>query len=901
MSPYSRFVTLVGLSAVFAGCSGGSSGPDSQLQVRCADGSNFCLVQCDLGCGLGTCTVTEVAENQRLQFVFSQKVLASSVNVSSFSLRTASGEAPDGQYVVDGQTITFVPAISVTAGVSTFGFRRNTAYIVTVAGGTRGVRSESGSLLSRSISCTVTATRGIIDEDNAPPRATLSAPTNLTSAPGDATIVVRFSEVVDTAPFLSPLSPSTPIHYVLRQTRVPSGGTDRVCNIDSEAIQIDGVPSIGTELVNGRPVSTISLRPAFVMPSLSCVEVQVTADVRDLAGRSAEESTFRFITAAGAVQDTSIVEDFATATRQDPDVSGGEWLSGARGAFVGGDGRHGSFNHLNGAVGANNTYTWSTDNQFLPGSQTFSGQDVIVTNGEFFFTDMVVPENTTVRFAGTRPAQIHVRGKVDIRGSIDCNGGSIAPFNCRNPTPTLGNIAVAGQDGSLGGPGGGRGGKGGDRCLGTGAQPAFSGANGTDLAVPAGHAYAGQAIGTGGRGSALYPAHGTNAQLVGPPTTYTISNLYNANLNIGGGGGGYISGGANGAVVPTAVLNTFPAAAQNNGGAVFGLLPLPTPNTSSLQHFLIGGSGGGGGGSHPFAGANIAVAQFQNDIWKAGGGGTGGGGALVIRAGRSLNIQAAAAIQARGGDGAILNGDNPITTTNPDQITQAGSFGVPAPGGGGSGGSVLLQADRDIVVEGAIDARGGLGSRTARAIDAPLPLIQPTVAQVDLRGGDGATGFYRLEARGTVSVTGTSNVPVFDANANRGPLVDRDSVSGARSTWRNTGSVFPPTWLRYELQVDTDNDGIVDRIFSDDPSVPNSVGPANDPLGPVVVRFQGARVNAANEPDPATIRLWRDFISDAGGIGVNSDAATGFRFELLFNNTQFPNAVVRRLTVFVRG
>jgi hypothetical protein len=170
----------------------------------------------------------------------------------------------------------------------------------------------------------------------------------------------------------------------------------------------------------------------------------------------------------------------------------------------------------------------------------------------------------------------------------------------------------------------------------------------------------------------------------------------------------------------------------------------------------------------------------------------------------------------------------------------------------------------------------------------------------DTRGGDGAPGFYRAEARGLVQVAATGNVPPFDPSVHAGTLTDRDTATGCRSLWRSTGLVFPPQWLRYELHVDVDGDGIVDQIFSDDASVPGSLGPANNPLGPVSVKFQGAQVSASGVPT-GPIKPWRDFINDTGGIGLNSDGVTGFRFQLLFNVATFPAVVVKRLVVVVRS
>lgn len=898
MSLLSRSLAVLGgVSALFlAGCSGGGSSTadgSAGAAVRCPDGSAFCLISCDLGCGVTSCAVTEIAENQRLQFTFNQDLDARSVNNGSVAIRTASGEEPDGSLLVEGRKITFVPSISVLNGVSTFGFRRNQSYILTLVSGPLGLKSTSGATMPRNFSCTVRATQGIQDEDASPPRADLVSPSNLAAAPIDSTLVIRFSEVVDTTPFLQPISASTPIRYVLRRSRIPVGGTERECNVDSEAIQLEGLPVVGLETLNGRPVTTISLRPTLALPGLSCVEITVTSDVRDVSGRGAEESVFRFITAPAASSDTLLVENYANETRMDTDVSGGVWNDGARPSPLGGDGRHGSFNPTVGTDVGNGIYEWNCDGQTIPGSQTFDGNPDTVVNGEFYFTDFVVPAGTTVRFVGSKAAKVFVRGKVEILGSVEANGRAQVSFNCRNPILTSPTNPVPGQQGSLGGAGGGRGGQGGDRCFGTGAQPANNGRNGQDVQLALGHAYAAQAVGTGGRGSPIHPAHGLDASLTG---TYTSGGVFNSNVGYGGSGGGFNAPGSVATNNPTGVNQILPAA-PIAGGIAFD--PLPKPGgVTSLDHFLIGGSGGGGGGSHSFLALQPAVTQFQSDRWKAGGGGTGGGGAIAIRAGRSILVANGGRVESKGGRGATYNGDNPATA-NQDLVSASTGphWGIPVPGGGGSGGSLLLQASRDCVVDGTLDTSGGVGSLT----DGILPNSGATSLDIDNRGGDGAPGFYRLEAGGLVGVSGPGQVPAYDPARNSGLLQDRDSASGCRSLWRSTGFVFPPEWLRYELEVDTDGDGVVDQIYSDDPAVPNSIGPANDPLGPVTIKFQGARVNSQGVPDPDSIRQWRDYVADILGVGINSDLPTGFRYQMLFNLDAFPNCVVKRLTVATRG
>ena len=204
-----------------------------------------------------------------------------------------------------------------------------------------------------------------------------------------------------------------------------------------------------------------------------------------------------------------------------------------------------------------------------------------------------------------------------------------------------------------------------------------------------------------------------------------------------------------------------------------------------------------------------------------------------------------------------------------------------------------MQASADLVMDGIVDVSGGTGSSVAG--------VQPSTINRITAAGDGAPGVYRFEAGGNSNVPGTGFLPAITPD-NVAPLSDRDDASGSMSLWRGSGLVFPPTWVRYELEVDTDGNGTVDLIYSDDASVAGSSGPANDPLGPVRIKFQGSRINTTtNEPIPNTEGPFRDFVNELQGSSLNLDAATGFRFVLLFNTQQFPNAVVRRLLVVARG
>jgi hypothetical protein len=206
---------------------------------------------------------------------------------------------------------------------------------------------------------------------------------------------------------------------------------------------------------------------------------------------------------------------------------------------------------------------------------------------------------------------------------------------------------------------------------------------------------------------------------------------------------------------------------------------------------------------------------------------------------------------------------------------------------------VLLQSGRNISVPGAINARGGLGSRNGGGSPS-LPYLN-VIAQA----GDGSPGFYRLEANGTASVGSNPNtIPVFDVATHTGPLLDRDGVSGDISKWRG-GYAFPPVWRSYELDVDTDGDGTVDVTYGD--SGVGGMQLANDPNGPVRIRFQGATLDSTGTtPLTGLVSPWLDRVgTDIGFVSAPIDV-NGFRFEMLYNTAAFPNVVVRELRIVVQ-
>jgi len=202
---------------------------------------------------------------------------------------------------------------------------------------------------------------------------------------------------------------------------------------------------------------------------------------------------------------------------------------------------------------------------------------------------------------------------------------------------------------------------------------------------------------------------------------------------------------------------------------------------------------------------------------------------------------------------------------------------------------VLLQAHGSITLDGPINAAGGSASHINGLVASTPPLNIG-----DIRGGDGAPGFYRLESTSNVVVNSQTNVPVFTAGANSGALLDRDLVSGSRSVWFAPGNPELPFYRGYELTVDVAG---LTFVFSDDPAIGQ---PANG-IGPVRVRFQSARLRPDGTVDASTIGPWRDFVVGQGGaFGIGHDRGNAFRFDLVLDASAGGNPVVRELVVRYR-
>ncbi len=874
-------VALVLLFAGLAGCSG-STATTGGGPVSCSDPGAFCVQTCNLGCGpSGGCSLNEIAVNQPLQFVFSRAVDPRTVDFTTMSLKTRAGQEPTGQWFADGQTVTFLPEVQTIQGQTFFGFVPNEEYILTIrgaGGGQNTLRSTGGSPLAQTFTCTLRASLGIVDLNQAPPTATLVNPTSTMNVPRDINIVLEFSEFIDGSTFFDPPAGQEPIQYVLQEAT--TGG---LCA--GRPIQLTGTPRLTNDVVRGK--SIVSFTPVQRLPGNRCVKVIVTSRVHDLAGTPAIEKTFELFLENAAVEEHSVDFDFANDLNIDLPRSGGTF-SGGSASFVelGGDGRHGDLEVTDGMSIGSGLYEFDTDLTTLSQKDTsYLNGPVAVSDGNFYFTNFVIPAGTTLRFKGSKPARIFVRGTCRIDGKL-----SVTPAPVPQPSATgfvakTAQLPYAGQPGVAGGAGGGDGGDGAWACDGTGNpnQPTynnFNGYPGEDVQVPAGHAYAAQTGGTGGRGGHLFPANGNQNSL-----TYAATLPVVQETAAGAGGGGFITAGSAGRIVEAGSTvfgsaNTNPAqmGPPGAGGSAFALLPLPS-GTQSSDHFLVGGAGGGGGASHAlFASQNILNDPVK---FRSGAAGAGGGGALLLRVGRDLFVGPTGTLAARGGT------TEPLTSS---LVSSWSNIGAPAPGGAGSGGSLLLQVIGTLQQSGTLDARGGdeiaMDSRTLG------------IYHVATFGGAGGAGFVRLErpASQSPAVAQLGTVLPTAGTDNVGVLAEGDDHVGFMTKFTATGEVLPPRYRRYEITADVDGAPVT---FSDDPAVGTAALEGSSPL---IFWIQAIDVDSVTglPAEGATPDPWRRYVGDFGGPGdpgIVLDGRTGFRWQLILDRTMSQNVVVHEVKI----
>jgi hypothetical protein len=872
-------LAVVGL----AGCSGGTAGGTSS--PSCTDEAAFCLVSCNLGCTItGGCAVTDIAQNQPLVFSFSQDIDPLSVDFTTFSLKTSSGLEPVGEFVVNGSTVTFVPEVRTVQGQTFFGFDANAEYVLSLTGGPNApaaLVSTAGDRLAADYRCNLRVSRGVIDLDQRPPTARLVTPAVTTGAARTTAVVLEFSELIDGTSFFNSSGDEAPV--IFRVGRPANG----VCDAN---ILLTGAPRLENDTIRG--VTVLTFRPPTELPAESCMQIEVTARVRDLAGTRATRQSFQFLVESGSVSERSLELSFDNDLDLDRARSGGDWLGGeASFASVGGDGRHGEFRLQDGQRVTDQHFIWNTDSQLLTKKEdSFLNEEVTVTDGRYFFSTFELRSGQTLEFQGSKPVQIFVRGECVIDGLILGNGAfRSGGHNGRNSVP---GAPGQGQVGSAAGPGGGKGGDGawGSDGLGNPTSPSnttnfnsFNGYDGEDLNLPAGHAYSGQQVGTGGRGSVMWPAHGDQLTLI----FGGIGSDYAVEAAAGAGGAGFLVPGTIGVCPEAGATTGFPPFPNRTpahrgpdgiGGVSFPLLSIP-PSFESSNYFLVAGAGGGGGGSQAtFARRSAASDPFK---YRSGGGGAGGGGAVLVRSGANLSVGALGRIEMKGGACAPSADSNSL-----------GLLGVPAPGAGGSGGSILLQTGRNVSQNGTLDVRGGNG---ATNVFVGFFLLRQS-------GGDGSAGFVRLErAVSAPSLAELGTTLPAATSESVGLLQEEDAKAGFQSVFVSTGEVFPPIYSRYEIDALVDGQPV---LFSDDPAVSTRAALPGEAIQFFVQALQVDPVTGEADPNDRPTN-WVRYVGDFGGATspglAGGNAKNGVRILLLVDRAQAQQVVVQSVRIIYRA
>ena len=870
------------LVLLLSACSGGSSKSAANAGFRCANGvaDVLCLQSCNLGCSETGCSRTEIAQNELIVLTFSEDVDPHSVSSSSILFRTPTGAEAVGEFLVNGNRVEFVPSLSVSGGQTFYGFTSGDTYVMTIIGADNQpavVRGTSGRAFGQTLSCTLQSRRGIIDYDGAPPSAKLVSPRLASGVPRDTVIELEFSELIDPTPFVNLVQ--SPVRFYVRGGVVDAQG-EIVCDPNS-----DRQPLAGSQFPTfdaARGVTVLSFLPSAPLPGNACVEIELGIEISDLSGRAALPQAFTFSTEQVPLQEFRIVEDFTSAEHFDRDASAAIWGDGEL-AFlkIGGDGRHGRFDvTLAGAptmVGGIPVYTLDCDNTLVPQANTSTGAALSITDGQFFFTEFVVPEGVRLRFVGTSPPIVTACGRIEIHGAIDISGESLTSL----PSLSFGASLAPGQTGGVGGVFAGSGGRGGDQCNGAGnGGGAYAGQHGGDAMLVAGHAYATSRIGTGGRGSELFPASGLNAERLFHPQG--TGGRVCLNMVAGGGGGSSLLLGEIGRLLasnsPDPATGIAPWAAslppEPAAASLLQLLPYPSVGFSqpASRHFLVGGAGGGGAASN----AAFILETLSNPVWAPGGGGGGGGGALALRAGRSLRLGETGRVRAVGGSTTDI-----VTTNTPLPRSM--------PGGGGAGGSIVLQCDDEVVLNGSVWVDGGVGGTSQHSYGVP-----PAGASIVSKAGDGAPGLVRLEAPAATSGSLSGAVQPVEAVVSAAELLEQDGLVACQSLFYSTGLSLAPEYVRYEITAIVD--GVIMQ-FSDDPQVGMLAG-----IGaPLRLLCQAANVDLTTGV-LSNFKPWRLGVrSTPNQAGIASDLQNAFRYRLIVDRALAQSVVVTRVEVVYRN
>jgi hypothetical protein len=222
------------------------------------------------------------------------------------------------------------------------------------------------------------------------------------------------------------------------------------------------------------------------------------------------------------------------------------------------------------------------------------------------------------------------------------------------------------------------------------------------------------------------------------------------------------------------------------------------------------------------------------------------------------------------------------------------------PGGGGSGGALYLQVNLETRNQGVISVKGGDGGWTKGNNGDTIFSGAAALA------GAGGNGIMHFEISGDPNSYPVGNtVPAGPAIAKIDPL-DRDDDVAVRSLWYAASLLFPPDFLRYEIEALIDNQRV---LFSDDENHPDPdfVGLAHGPTSPLRFTIQGGKLEldpaGRLAPKPNTpVFPFRKYVgippASSSEPSLFDDGATGYRFELALDRSLGKTVEVKKITVY---
>ncbi len=924
---WGRFLVLVVLAGA-AGCGGGGGGSSGF-------GSGMTIQSCSLSCSDSagnpgaqvSCGVTNVKVNQEVRVTFSSPVDPITVTNNTFQMvELGTGKTPAGTFALDSRdarVLIYRPQLTFdSTGNPIFGLSEGRSYQLKVPGLVLDplgpyIRNLVGTPNTTRLQCTLMAS-GIADPKPGRPRVavTIDRVTGYDAngqpnafqlnfpAPG-ATNVFRatpvrlvFDDVMNPATLANPVTGSSSFIRAF----VDADGNLTTTN---DRVRISGAFSVTIDQLSLR--TTVIFTPSGGLPSagsdalnLRKVVLDLSSQISDIGGQLLVNPGAIAFTSEQIPQDPLVVSEvFPDNSGEDAARSGSPWGNGILAPGVGGgSGRLGDL-----IVAPGSVVELDTDSEDFSGLslETFNPANVIdrpvnlvITDGIFEFARLRVDSGGVLRFKGSKPARLYVRGEAQVSGVIDVSG-------------TSGRLQrsdfLAGGAGGASGPSGGAGGRGGSRPDGLAFAGTFNnvpiggepnpgvgpsnvrdpatyvfvnGQNGAGVLFPSTIA-PGATLRGGGEGALAWPQPtAANPNVYMPQNPTDLGGLQTEKAQLcqyliaaasGGGGSNAIPGGLGQAIpfLPPSAPTTLAPPAPGGGDLLVGALERTLSPDLGL---LRGGGGGGGGGAHlqltqvngtptidcstPLSGVVLSVSSY---VAHSSAGGGGGGGGLQFVAGR--RILQTGVVDASGGDGG--SGTFPPRAIAPSDLAQGG--------GGGAGGGVLMQAPLIQIsgIPNRIVFSGGVGGDGSGQAFAPV---------VPARGGRGSPGLLRMEAITPLvrAVELTKISPTAsELSAQYGNAVTMEDIfsidtwtpstvapsgwSGAQSCWvRPTGTFFRLLFaddsaglgwdmrLRIAGQANPQSFRGTNDLF---PAPLEQVFGADFGTSPVVVRFQGARVTGA--------------------------------------------------------